>query len=574
MIKKLISLTIAVGIICIFFFTDVLAEPQLEDFGEYPIVLADMNFDDLNTGTIIDKNTDPDKYFFKDDKTGPGGNDDGITPAVEIVEKDSRKYAKVITYTNANEAFGVSAKVTQDSLVENGLTEYPDKIKVEYDIMKDGHNQAVYGFIGHSSPIANAAKDWGEFMQWGAGNTFSFARQMSAPVTISTAVAVGTWAHVDLYFDFTARTFDCFVNGTYLGKAELKPGMTTPEYLSFSCYTNNKETSNLCVDNIKISAERALVSIYQEDMETGDASMNVKHRTLVESPVDPDHHGKVLKLPFSASSDNYCMPRHSVIENSFAGGKLKKIRASFDILFEDYASASITLYSSETLPSGSKNYFTLMQFTKDGKCKTDNYDLSYRASSTWRHLRDEGYSLGKWYNIKTELDIDSQTFSLFIDDELIAQNVSFKTSANVPLIDFLTYRIQISRNTVENAPDGYVYADNFKYEIPYSQLYDHTGIYTHIDDKLLTVDAVAIGEDSAALWAARFENDVLADFARINAKLIDNMLFARYNCEVQEGSEYKFFLFDGPSSIRPLADKVEYRSFSESDYRQVIENWR
>ncbi|MBR0277539.1 MAG: hypothetical protein IJQ50_03650, partial [Clostridia bacterium] len=254
MIKKLISLMTVVGIACTFLLTAVMADIQQEDFGEYPVVLADMNFDDLDTGTVIDKDTDPDKYFFKDDNGGPGGTDDEITPAVEIVEAGDRKYAKVTTYTNANEAFGISPKVTQDSLVENGLTEYPDKIKVEYDVMKDGHSQAVYGFIGYASPIANATKDWGEFMQWGSGNTFSFARQMSTPVTSSTAVALGNWAHVDLYIDFTEGTFDCFVNETYIGKADLKPGMTTPEYLSFSCYTNNKETSNLCVDNIKISA--------------------------------------------------------------------------------------------------------------------------------------------------------------------------------------------------------------------------------------------------------------------------------------------------------------------------------
>ncbi|MBQ8525460.1 MAG: polysaccharide lyase 8 family protein [Clostridia bacterium] len=288
---------------------------------------------------------------------------------------------------------------------------------------------------------------------------------------------------------------------------------------------------------------------------------------LTDSPVD-ESHGRVAGMVFSSSTDNYCGPEYEVVSGEYESGELKRAVATVDILFEDYVYGNLRLLSSEQVGSV-KNGMYALYYNTDGTL----YNNSYTFTNQENWAKYTKYKLNTWYNFRVELDLEDQTFSMWINGDEITADTKIITNAKTDMIDFLHMRVNLYKSSAgEDAKN--IYIDNFGYYIPMSYVYTKPVIELTPGSSKLSVTAAAPGEDKATLVAALYEDDVLTKVSVQDTEQFDGIAIADYICDFAKGKKYKFFLMEDAECLRPLCKAKEYYSFTYMDYELLKDKWR
>ena len=209
---------------------------EINAIDPYSLVIAEMNFDELAVGTILSETNNPDnKYFFTS----------GVTAEIKKDDVTGSNIAVLNQAKNATSVFGLNQNVTYDRILGEdgfGYAEYPEKIKISFNMKKALSSTAMYCYMGGTTYSNND-----EIMIFSG----TIGKYCKRAIESKTNTAVGAWKKVVLYMDFATKKCTVYENDTFVGVADLPEKATTPEYIAFA---TNGAANNACIDNVKICA--------------------------------------------------------------------------------------------------------------------------------------------------------------------------------------------------------------------------------------------------------------------------------------------------------------------------------
>ena len=308
---------------------------------------------------------------------------------------------------------------------------------------------------------------------------------------------------------------------------------------------------------------------FVNNFESGSTAMTKMSSKTGCTPVSYDEeYGKSVKMPYKTTSDNYCGPAYEVITDSFEPGELKKVVISVDVLFEDYVNGNLRLLSTEQVGS-SKNGMYAIYYNSKGELYNSTYTFTNQANAA----KYSKYELNTWYNFKIGLDLEAQTFSMWINGDEITEDTPIVTNNKSDMIDFLHMRVNLLKNSTSGDSIKYIYIDNFCYHIPIYYAQSQTGISISSNNGKLKVLASSTDSATAYFVTAKYENNLLKEVEMIPAENIRGNLYSEYVADILSGTKYRFFLLESPSNIRPLSISKEYYSYTDMDYELIKDKW-
>lgn len=224
--------------------------------------------------------------------------------------------------------------------------------------------------------------------------------------------------------------------------------------------------------------------------------------------------------------------------------ELAKMQVSFDICSVGSKDKRINIcfYDKLSHPELQTKSQTLMSLGTDGMLAFSNTDIKVP------------YQEKKWMSFDFYLNFESHTYSAYLDNQLVVDNVELGA------LDFCVEAFGIQAGELTADKSYVIYMDNLRIAVPQKaeiQLSEKNG--------RISVDAYAPMNKNAFLIATSCKDGAMEEISMEKLQKNEDRLAVQYSCEVADGIEYAFYLFEDNGGITPLSDKKVFYAGIEYD---------